>query len=1315
MARRRRFSSNTVRTVGALLPSDVLAKALAGEGLEGLDAEAYGLDADVRFRDVVSDAWNQATALWWRFQSELRDLPSDDATATALTRERWLLPLLDLLGFDDVEVVGGALEVGAADYPISHMWEASPLHLMGARMELDGRISGIRGAARLSPHSLIQQFLNRSDDHLWGIVSNGRRLRIVRDSVSLTRQAFVEFDLESMFNSEVFVDFALLFRVAHATRFHGEERPEDCLLEVWIASARDDGIRAMDQLREGVELALTTFGTGFLRHRDNAALRGAADSGELDPKQLYRYLLRLVYRLLFLFVAEDRDLLLVPDADAGARERYDRFYSTLRVRDLAARPTGSGHGDLWAGLTALMAVLGRDEGEPALGLPGLGSFLWAADSIGPLIDARLDNEDLLTGLRGLAYVDDGGTSRRIDFARMGAEELGSVYESLLELHPAIDAEEQTFTLGEGAGSERKTTGSYYTPTELISELLDSALEPVLDEAAGKDDPEKAILDLKVVDPAVGSGHFLVAAAHRIAKRLAEARTAEPEPPEDAYRTAIRDVVSHCLFAVDINDLAVELCKVSLWLEALEPGKPLSFLDHHILVGNSLFGATPAAIADGIPNDAFVALTGDDKKIVSELKKRNKRERSGQDTLAFAAEEMAGLGAEIEALEQFDDEDLETVRAKERMLADWKASDAYTHARLVADSWCAAFVIEKKVDSPQLTEATFRRLRDGAESGDDWRGPIEELADRYGFFHWHLAFPRVFKLHDVEGSGWSGGFDVVLGNPPWERVKLQEKEFFATTAPEIASAPNKAARQRLIDRLDEENPPLLGAFRRAVRDAEGISHFLHASGVYPLGGRGDVNTATVFTELVFNLVSSGGQVGIVVPTSIATDHTTRRLFSELVTNQALVSLFDFINNVGLFPGVGHGRQKFALMTLRGSDRSTTAPQFAFYLQYPSDLRDENRKYTISLDDLVLLNPNTRTAPIFKTRRDAELTTRLYRRWRVISDGAGWDPWQLTIRRVFDMADEETSNVAWSPDSATPRPDGTVSLYEAKMLHQFDFRYGDYALKDPRRTDTALPETPQRLMEDPGYGPQPRYWMPSTLVDGRLERLTSNSWLLVWRDITNATNERTLISTIMPRTATDFTIRVGFLAREPSELWSLTLLALFNSFISDYLIRQKLGGTHLSDYILRQLAAPTPEDLETICAFDNRSSWAAWLILRAAELTQVAWGLQGLTGQMGLLESPYRWDPARRVLLRSEIDAAINHLYGLERSDVEYVMETFPIVRRKDVVKYGSFRTKELILDIYDRMTNAIETGEPYQTILDPPPAHASLRVDVDALS
>lgn len=1312
----RRFSSNTVRTVGALLPLDILAKAMAGEGLEGLESKSYAIDPEVRFRDVVNNAWNEARALWWNFQADLRDLSDEDASASSLTREKWLIPLFELLGFDDIQVEAKSLEVSGTDYPISHSWAGTPLHLMGARVDLDGRISGIPGAARLSPHSLLQQFLNRSDDHLWGVVSNGLQLRVLRDSVSLTRQAFVQFDLEALFNGEVFPDFVLLYRTVHATRFKGE-RPEECLLERWIAAARDEGIRALDQLRDGVEAALTELGSGFLSHPNNSQLRKMVAEEDLDARVIYRYLLRVVYRLLFLFVAEDRDLLLAPETDPETRDRYDRFYSTARIRDLASRPTTPGHGDLWAGLVALMNILGKDEGEPALGLPGLGSFLWGFDAIGPLIDSDIDNDRLLEAIRSLAFVEEAESLRRIDFAALGAEELGSVYESLLELHPHIDSGQKAFSLAEGAGSERKTTGSYYTPTELISELLDSALDPVLEEAARKDDPEKAILELKVVDPAAGSGHFLVAAAHRIAKRLAEVRTGEPEPPEDEYRTAIRDVVSRCLFAVDINDLAVELCKVSLWLEALEPGKPLSFLDHHILHGNSLFGATPAVIADGIPMEAFVALTGDDKTVVSALKKRNREERSGQEELAFETGEVISIGAELKALEGLEDSDLQTVRAKETMLAAWKASAKYAHAKLVADAWCAAFAIAKDSDAPQLTDGVFRRLRDDGTVGSELRKEIEELAGQHRFFHWHLGFPQVFQV-DAESSqeppGWGEGFDVVLGNPPWERMNFEEVPFFSVRSPEIAALRTSERRKR-IRNLKESAPELHAEYRESLREAEVWVHFVKTSGRFPHSSTSRPNTYIVFLSTALDIANPKGTIGMVVPSGLALDDTGRRLFSHLLEKKQLSSLFDFENRARLFPTVD-SRFRFSLVTLSKAGEREEPAVFVFMARSVGETKEESRRVQFGNEDLETISPLTGLAPAVTSTHDLSLLLRAYSRSPalIVQERRGLSGWgasdfliMLISASHSDMYREVDELDATKKD---PRSQSVISregvfapVYEAKFIHQFDHRYATFvglSVEERRKGRARELEAWERDASDL---PEPRYWIAASEVDSLLQaRDYDREWFAGYRDITNATNERTSIAAIIPRAGAAQPLNL-FLPEtaEHGAAW----VAAMNSFAIDFVVRQRIGGTHLNITTARQLPIPAP----TLHVEQLRPH----LLASVVELSATSPSLACFSRELGFGSSWYGWNAERRKSLRAELDAMHFAFFGFTRDDVSHVMETFPIVRRYDMKEYGSYRTKELILDVYDRMSGSIESGESYQTILDPPPADPSLRVNVEA--
>jgi N-6 DNA Methylase len=531
-------------------------------------------------------------------------------------------------------------------------------------------------------------------------VSNGLCLRILRDNASLTRQAYVEFDLKGMMKGEVYADFTLLWLLGHQSRVEAE-RPESCWLEKWSQAAQVEGTRALDQLQKGVERAIAALGRGFLDPA-NSTLREKLRTGILTSRDYYRQLLRLIYRLLFLFVAEDRGLLLERNGDSPARERYTRYYSTARIRRLATQRRGTRHWDLYEGLRVVMKRLGSDQGCPELSLPALGSFLFSDRAIPDLLDSRIANRDFLEAVRDLAQTDERDSFRLVDYKNLGSEELGSVYESLLELHPEVNIDAGDFALVTSSGHERKSTGSYYTPTSLITCLLDSALDPVIEEAAKRENPEQARLSLKVCDPACGSGHFLIAAAHRIARRLAAVRTGDEEPSPEATRRALRDVIGRCIYGVDVNEMAVELCKVALWMEALEPGMPLSFLDHRIQCGNSLLGTTPGLLANGIPDAAFTAIEGDDKSFTTSLQRRNREERAGQMALPMVAEEVAAYGNLSEGvayLDTMDDTSISGVQEKEARYERLSESDEYRKTRLLADAWCAAFVWRKMKDAP----------------------------------------------------------------------------------------------------------------------------------------------------------------------------------------------------------------------------------------------------------------------------------------------------------------------------------------------------------------------------------------------------------------------------------------------------------------------------------------------------------------------------------------------------------------------------------------------------------------------------------------
>ena len=773
MATRTQSSFQTVKTEGALLPADLLKRVSDGDKeIEGLSPESYHLDPTDKINEATNRAWIACRDAWQRFQKQRAELPDSDK-GTTLTRERWLLVLFRELGYGRLQTAK-AFEIEGKTYALSHGWGNAPIHLISFRYDLDTTSHGV---FRTSPHSLVQELLNRSDDHLWAFVSNGLQLRILRDNVSFTRPAFVEFDLEAMLEGEVYSDFLLLWLLCHQSRVESDI-PEQCWLEKWHQTAKKQGTRVLDRLRDGVQQSIEAFGQGFLAHRGNPALRQKLADGKLTTQDYYQQLLRLVYRLIFLFVAEDRDLLLIPDADVTTRRRFEKNYSLTRIRRLAQRRRGTRHSDLWQGVKVVFKLLYK--GEPRLGLPALGSMLFSDRTMPDLDGCELANDRMLEAVRHLAFTVERNVLRQVDYKNLGSEELGSVYESLLELHPDVNTDAATFQLSSVAGSERKTTGSYYTPSSLINCLLDSALDPVVAEALKKPNREKAILDLKVCDPACGSGHFLIAAANRLSHHLASARTGDEEPSPAARRVAFRDVVSHCIYGVDINPMAVELCKVALWLESIDPGKPLSFLDHRILGGNSLIGVTPRLLAEGIPDDAFKPITGDDKAIVNEYKRRNKDEKKGQLQLDFGAMPSVKLGNLVQIfanLAAMDDGSLEDVNAKEKKYAEFVDSTGYQSARLLADAWCAAFVWKKDRSTGDcITESWFRRIEANPHSlPPSMRDEIDRLRDQYQFFHWQLAFPDVFQVpgenEDTENeqAGWSGGFDVVLGNPPFVNV------------------------------------------------------------------------------------------------------------------------------------------------------------------------------------------------------------------------------------------------------------------------------------------------------------------------------------------------------------------------------------------------------------------------------------------------------------------------------------------------------------------------------------------------------------------
>ncbi|MFI7517525.1 Eco57I restriction-modification methylase domain-containing protein [Micromonospora echinofusca] len=1356
-----------IHAVGGVVPPGLLARIQAGELKDpaGLAPASYHLVGRETVRDAASRAWSYLRGAWTAWREHTATQPPG-THGIAAARERWLLVLLRELGYGQVPALAAGYTIDDRHYPVSHAWQHVPIHLLGPGVDLNHRNPDVPGAAR-APQAMLQELLNRSDAHLWGILSNGLRLRLLRDSTALAGSAYLEFDLETIFDGELYPEFLLMWQLCHVSRLEQRPGTDDkdvatpagCWLEIWRGEAAEAGTRMLDRLRDGVADAIAALGTGFIRHPANRPLVEALRDGTLSTTQYHRALLRLVYRLLFCFVAEDRDALHHPNATAQARDRYGRYFSTARLRRLSRSRAGSPHPDLWKAQTVVLRALGGD-GHPGLGLPPLAGLfdpdphLPTVDRLpaDPLLGCELTNEDLLTAIRKLAWVAlPGQRVQPVDYRNLGAEELGSVYESLLELVPRVDLDDRTFRLVTVSGNDRKTTGSYYTPPSLVSALLDTALDPLLDEAtAGATSPtdaEARLLALTVCDPACGSGHFLVAAARRIARRLAQVRSGDDEPTPAQIQHALREVVGHCIYGVDLNDLAAELAKVSLWMEALEPGKPLGFLDARIRIGNSLLGVTPTLLHGDLPDAAFKELEGDDKKTAATVRRNNRAQatvevaiqsatprRYAQDALIFATGpdvSNAALAAQRSTLLSLPN-DVDAIRAQADRWEKHEQSPEYRAQRLHADTWCAAFVWPMPPagtgSAPEApTNAIMRAIADNPFSAAHAHltAHAEKIAAQYRFFHWHLEFPEIFHVDeatlDATPQGWSGGFSCILGNPPWERVKLQEKEFFAARHPEITKAATAAARKRLIASLQNSENAADRALHRewtaALRMSDGVSTLIRESGRYPLTATGDINTYAIFAETARSIMNPTGRLGIIVPTGIATDSTTQRFFRDLVERQSLVALHDFENEDKVFPSVHHS-YRFALLALSG--QPSRQASLAFRARQAAQIPE--RAYGITPDEILLLNPNTGTCPVFVSRRDAEITIGIYRRIPVLWRGGGAEgnAWSLSFMAMLHMANdsghfitaEKADAAGWSRQGNRYQrsQEQLLPLYEAKLAHHYDHRFSTYEGATQAQLNVGtLPRLDDVAHGDPALGVQPRYWVPDALVE---ERLTGDpdrgkldwpyDWLLGWRDVARGVDERTLIATVIPR------VGVGhkYLLALPRARPVAGLHANMSSFALDYVARQKLSGAGMGYFIVRQLPVLPPVAYERDMPWLLGTGLAEWITARVLELSYTAYDLEGFARDLGDDGPPFVWDRPRRALLRAELDAAYFHLYGVVRDDADYIMDTFKVVRERDEKTYGEYRTKRMILEIYDSMQHAIDSGKSYTTIVDPPPGQGA---------
>lgn len=1435
------FSS--IHIQGALISEELLG-GIAEGGVAGQGATDFGLEPGGRLAAEIEYAWSRVRLEWNRFTAKRATTSPADPYGTAAAR-RWMEDFFTVLGFEPQRNAVSLTGSNGQSYAVSHSAGSPvgmPIHIVGYRLPdappgkevntLETRIAN----SRLSPHSLMQEYLNVTGTQLYGLLTNGLSLRLLRDSGRLTRYTYIEADLRRMIEGDQYADFVALYRLLHASRFGAGADGEGCWMEHYYLQSIATGNRIRNGLSAAVERALAGMGEGFLQHPANESLRGSITDGRLSAKDYYRLLLRTVYRLLFLLVTEERDLVYDPDdtnsETTARRDIYTRYYSLARLRRLATMRhlESDEHSDLWPALQATFRLFEEGGNGAALGIRPLGGSLFSRDGLGVLADCTLTNRVLLGSLRAMHEFEEGRTLTTINYRALDVEELGSVYEGLLDLHPVVD---ERFGFSFLAGTDRKTTASYYTRPDLVAELIKSALVPVIEErlkAHGTDRKAAAdaLLDLKVCDPAAGSGHILLAAARTIAWYHARAATGDENPAPSAFRHSLRLVIQHCIYAVDYNPDAVELCKLALWLESHESGKPLSFLDHKIRNGNSLVGVTDLSVLSRpLPDDAYNAVTGDDAAVCRALKGANRvfRKTSQGELFTEAARHVerdsrasAAGHAEIDAVEQ---NDLAAIARISRRYAE--ARHSVHHEETACNIWTAAF-FKTYTDEEDLANPTSQRLADYFNAPTQYgklAGEAAALAAQHRFFHWPLEFPDVWA---------SGRFDVMLGNPPWERIKLQQQEFFATRDARIAGAANAAERARMIKALEQTAPELHAEYTSALHAADATGKFLRASGRCALTAVGDINTYSIFSEVFATLINAQGRAAFIVPTGIATDDSNKAFFGSLVNEKRLVSLYSFENEENIFPTVHHAF-KFCLLTLSGASQEMPA-RFAFFLRGIAQLGDEQRTFELYREDFLRLNPNTKTCPIFRTRKDAELTAKIYSRVPVLVNEANDEnPWGVKFSTMFHMSNdsdlfrtheqlEEDGFQLWG-NSMKRGEDMWLPLYEAKMIWHYNHRFGTYAGMDGRAsTQTPTPTVMQYA--DASYQALPWYWVnaksipymglvPSIvedavrsgirteilaavqpwiigslflagnsedarasalewglivkdsleesfgermkehaatfplrteeahwLVASKLEALDEvlearrRKWFVGFRDVTNNTNERTAIFSVIPESGVGHTMPLVLV--ETAKKAAL-LVGLTASITFDAIARQKVSGMHLTYMYLKQLAFLEPETFTS----SNELS----IIPLVLELTYTSWDIKAFADDLwrdadedlkaalrkqwaeaerdtgghpwappawsdaagtspettdGIPLPPFRWDEARRARLRARLDALYARLYGLTTDELRYILdpqdvygsafpgETFRVLKEKEIRQLGEYRTKRLVMEEWEVLAN-----------------------------
>ena len=1202
----------------------------------------------------------------------------------------------------------------------------------------------------------------------WGILTNGRHWRLYWQRARSRCSDFFELDvpaLRGVPGIQVAPDAPEREHSEHLLKvFYLIFRREAFLPD---ASGRTFHRIAVDEGRFWEERVSQDLGRVVFERVFPALIRALVASDPQAPARLDVQYLREVreaaliflYRLLFLLYAEDRNLLPVRNA------RYAP-YSLRAMREEVAKRVDANlsFSDKLTAFHCRLRELFRavNEGDASLGLPPYDGGLFDP-AVHPLLErAELPDSVVATALDDLGRVQQGDRRKWITYHDLSVQHLGSIYERLLDF-AAVPGEFGEVTIQPDTFA-RRTTGSYYTHEGLVRTLVERTLGPLCSERIeafrirarelAQDhrpraerlrelqalDPASRILDLRVCDPAMGSGHFLVAVVDYLADVVLEQVASAPADvpwasASNPYRSPLLDriqdlrsrilataretgfevepdrlddrhlvrrmVLKRVVYGVDKNPMAVELAQVAMWLHTLTMGAPLSFLRHHLRTGDSLFGEFLGTVREELasrgtllPENALAGLTSAARTITDlcELSDAELSEVRQSESLYRVAEEAL---APIRSFLDF----WHGLRWIAPMTAPKRNHRNHSHlgASAILDGLFGdPFAVITK-GLPPAAQPGSGDLRKAREAASEVLERTRALARREGFLHFEAVFPGVWR--DGGACDPEGGFDAVIGNPPWNRMKLEELEWFAARRPEIAHAQTAAERKRRIEALKERKDPLWDAYLEARKRAEDAMEVARRSAQYPLLSQGDINLYRLFVERAMRLVAPHGLVGLVVPSGIASDQEASAFFRFVATTGRLGALLDFENKKVFFPDV-HASFKFCLLVFGGKNRLFDRSDCAFFLHDPGEVSDPERCFSLGPKDFALFNPNTGTAPVFRTRRDAEITRRIYERLPVFTDRTVDPPralWPVRYSRMFDMTNDsalfktasQLEEEGYYPVAGRrwrKGPRECVPLYEGKMTQAYDHRAASVEADTDRlfRPGQPVPATLAQH-QDSKWLPSPQFYLDRDRIPD-----LGVGYRLCFKEITAPTNRRTVIACIAPAVGFGNTLPL----LEPTErdpgarLYKQIaplLLANLNAMVLDYVARQKVHGQHLNLFVLEQLPFVPPERFEERIGPMTIGDFVRREVLR---LTYTSDDLEPFARDLGYEGAPFPWDEEDRLHRIARLDALFFHLYGLDREEVGYVLDTFPIVREEEQKRFGHYRTKDLVL----AYLNAVRAGD-----------------------